>query len=161
MLNSKKDKVLINDGGKTTEIQIADIITIREVNPSLTKANISSDPFAGEKFAKKMADTSYMVDGQKVQHALANPNQIMTDARLLPNIIDGRQEGFALKEVRQGGIYQSLGLQNGDVLLKINEYNISNPEAALQAFTALKGMDRVQLNIIRDGAKMTMTYQIR
>jgi len=156
----EKDRVLINDGGKIKEIQIADLITIREVNPSSTKPN-ASDSFSGEKFAKKMADTSYLVDGQKVQQAITNPNQIMTDARLVPNIIDGRQDGFALREVRQGGIYQSLGLQNGDILLRINEYNISNPEAALQAFTALKGMDRVQLDIIRNGAKMTMTYQIR
>ena len=63
--------------------------------------------------------------------------------------------------MRNGGIYQSLGLQNGDALLRINEYNISNPENALQAFTALRGMDRVQVDIVRDGTKMTLTYQIR
>lgn len=156
-----KDIVVIGNGGKAVEIQIADIVTIKEARISDAKANVLSESFSGEKFAKRMADTSYMVDGQKVQQAIANPNQIMTDARLLPNVVDGRQEGFVLREVRQGGIYQSLGLQNGDILLRINEYNISNPEAALQAFTALKGLDRVQLDIIRGGAKMTMTYQIR
>jgi general secretion pathway protein C len=79
----------------------------------------------------------------------------------MPNIVDGKQKGFVLSEVKAGGIYQSLGLQNGDILLRINEYTISSPEAALQTFTALKGMDRVQLDIIRNGAKMTMTYQIK
>lgn len=173
----EKEMVVINDKGKTKEIRITDIVSVKESALSDTKGNIPSRPratrairraeqsspdsFSGEKFARKMADTSYIVDGQRVQQALSNPNQIMTDARLLPNVTDGRQEGFVLKEVRQNGIYQSLGLQNGDILLRINEYNISNPEAALQAFTALKGMDRVQLDIIRNGARMTMTYQIR
>jgi general secretion pathway protein C len=86
---------------------------------------------------------------------------MMTDARLRPNIVNGREEGFALSEVKSGGVYQSLGLQDGDVLLRINEYDISNPERALQAFTALKGLDRVQIDLVRSGARMTMTYQIR
>ena len=85
----------------------------------------------------------------------------MTDARFVPNFINGRQQGFELREVKPGGIYSSLGLQNGDVLLRINEFTISNPESALQAFTALKGIDRAQLDIIRGGSRMTMTYQIR
>jgi general secretion pathway protein C len=153
----EKDKVVLSNGGKTIEIKIANIVTIRESRLPDTKA----DSFSGDKFARRMADTSYIVDGQKVQQAIANPNQIMTDARLLPNVVDGRQEGFVLREVSPGGIYQSLGLHNGDILLRINEYNISNPESALQAFTALKGLDRVQLDIIRSGSRMTMNYQIR
>ncbi|MBI4691783.1 MAG: hypothetical protein HY754_16200, partial [Nitrospirae bacterium] len=124
----EKDSVVINDNGKTKEIKIADIVTVRETTLPETKTNkVLSDSFTGEKFARKMAETSYMVDGQRVQQAIANPNQIMTDARLLPNVVEGKQDGFMLKEVRPGGIYQSLGLQNGDVLLRINEYNISNP----------------------------------
>lgn len=102
-----------------------------------------------------------MVDQRNVQQAISNPNQIMTDARLRPNVINGKQEGFTLSEVKPGGIYQSLGLQDGDVLLRINEYDISNPEKALQAFTALKGLERVQIDLIRAGSKMTMTYQIK
>jgi general secretion pathway protein C len=86
---------------------------------------------------------------------------MMTDARLRPNLVNGKEEGFVLSEVRPGGIYHSLGLQDGDVLLRINEYDVSNPEKALQAFTALKGMERVQIDLIRAGSKMTMTYQIK
>lgn len=157
----ERNMVVINDKGKTKEIQITDIIAIKEANIPVQKSSASADSFSADKFAKKTTDTSYVLDGQKVQQALSNPNQIMTDARLLPNVTDGRQAGFVLREVRHGGIYHSLGLHDGDVLLKINEYNISNPEAALQAFTALKGLDRVQLDIIRGGANISMTYQIR
>ncbi len=86
---------------------------------------------------------------------------MMTDARLKPNVANGKEEGFVLNEVKPGGIYHSLGLQDGDVLLRINEYDISNPERALQAFNALRGLDRVQIDMIRSGARMTMTYQIK
>lgn len=157
-----KNVVIINDNGKKREIKMEDIVLIKEANLSDRQKDSASGPFSGNKFSKKVTDSSYIVDRQRLQQAIENPNQIMTDARLLPNTAaDGGQGGYMLREVKDGGIYHNLGLQNGDVLLRINEYNISRPDAALQAFTALKGMERVQLDIIRSGAKVTMTYQIR
>jgi type II secretion system protein C len=149
-----KDKVFIMGSGNLIEIPIADIVTITEVAPPQSAVS-------GAPFARSVGQGAYIVDQKKVQQAIENPNQLMTDARLQPNLSNGKQEGFILREVKEGGIYQNLGLQNGDVLLRINEYNISNPENALQAFTALRGMERVQLDILRNNARMTLTYQIR
>jgi len=150
----QSDKVLIRGNVKPLEIPIADIVKITEVAPSPGIAKPSE-------FARNVGAGAYIVDQKKVQQAIESPNQLMTDARLQPNFVNGKQEGFTLREVRAGGIYQSLGMQNGDVLLRINDYNISNPESALQAFTALRGMDRIQLDILRNGSKTTLTYQIR
>jgi general secretion pathway protein C len=153
----KQDRALIRQGEKITEIPIEDIVKVKEVKaqaPATTGASSSA-------FAQRIGRGSYIVDQASLQQMIANPGRMMTDARLRPNTADGRQEGFMLSEVKPNGIYQSLGLQDGDVLLKINEYDISNPERALQAFTALKGLDRVQIDLIRSGARMTMTYQIK
>ena len=150
----KRDKVFLGRGGVLNEMPIADLVTIVDANPAQAAARPAS-------FARSVGEDEFVLDQRRVQQAIERPNQIMTDARLLPNIVQGRQQGFILAEVKPGGIYQSLGLRNGDVLLRINEFNISNPEAALQAFTALRGMDRVRLDIMRNGAKMTMNYQIR
>jgi general secretion pathway protein C len=152
----KNDRALIRQGGKITEIPIEDIVKVREV-----KAPASTTGASSSSFAQRIGRGSYIVDQARLQQMIANPGQMMTDARLRPNTADGKQEGFTLSEVKPNGIYQSLGLQDGDVLLRINEYDISNPERALQAFTALKGLDRVQIDLIRSGSRMTMTYQIK
>lgn len=112
-------------------------------------------------FARRVGRNEFVVDQRAIQHALDNPNQIMTDARLLPHFQNDRQEGFVVREIRRSGIYDSLGLQNGDVLLQVNDLNISSAETALQAFTALRGMDRIKLDILRGGSPLTLTYQIR
>jgi general secretion pathway protein C len=150
----KKDKVLLRQGEKTIEILLEDV-KLKEVKSTVSGGTPSTA------FAQRTGRDTYMVDQRNVQQAISNPNQIMTDARLRPNVVNGKHEGFTLSEVKPGGIYQSLGLQNGDVLLRINEYDISNPERVLQAFTALKGLERVQVDLIRAGSKMTMTYQIK
>ena len=151
----KPDKVLIRQGAEVIEIPFQDV-SIREMRAS------GSNKISGASFAQRVGRGNYIVDQRKLQQAIENPAQIMTDARLKPNFANGRrEEGFSLSEVKPGGIYQSLGLRDGDVLLRINEYDISDPQKALQAFTALRGLDRVRVDLIRAGSKMTMTYQIQ
>jgi general secretion pathway protein C len=147
----EKYTVLIGSGAGRLEIPLADVAKIKEIGPPETDGS----------FARKTGAESYQIDMQSVQQAIEKPAQIMSDARFLPNMVKGKQMGFVLSEVKPGGIYASLGLRNGDVLLRINQFNISNPESALQALTALRGIDRAELNIIRNGENMTMTYQIR
>lgn len=112
-------------------------------------------------FARKVSEREYIVDRQTVQQSISNPEHIMTDARLLPNFVNGKQEGFIISEVKPDGLYDHLGLKNGDVLLKVNGLEMSNPEVAIQAMSALKGMNRVNLAIIRSGENMSMSYQLR
>ena len=112
-------------------------------------------------FAKQIGEREYILDSRRIQKSLENPEQILTHARLLPNIKDGRQEGFLVSEVVPGGIYHSLGLRNGDILLRINGLEISNPEVAIQAMSALKGMSNIDLDVIRSGQKISMNYRIR
>ncbi len=147
----KTDRVLIRQNGRTREIQFEDL-KVSEITKRNTQSSV---------FAKQVGKGTYIVDHRSLQQMISNPSKMMTDARLKPNVVNGKEEGFILSEVKTGGIYHSLGLQNGDVLLRINEYDISNPERALQAFSALKGLDRVRVDLIRSGTKMTMTYQIQ
>jgi len=151
----KTDRVRIRDGEETHELLLEDVAEEKVSSASPGNSHMTSA------FARKIGKGMYVVDQRKVQHAIENPTQMMTDARLRPHIRNGQEEGFLLSEVKTGGIYHSLGLRNGDVLLRINEYDISNPEIALQAFTALRGMDRIQIDLLRAGSKMTMTYQIK
>ncbi len=145
------DRVVLYVGGRRRKIPLSDILTIEDIKKEPVHTRL----------VRSSGVNTFTVNQEGILHALENPAQLMTDARLQPNYVNGRQEGFMLREVREGGIYQSLGLQNGDILLKINNYDITNPEIALQALTALKGMDRVELGIIRNGARMTLNYQIR
>ncbi len=72
-----------------------------------------------------------------------------------------QQEGFTLSEVRPGGVYHTLGLKNGDILLGVNGLELSDPASALQAFTAIKGANRIKVDIVRNGSPMTLRYTLR
>jgi type II secretion system protein C len=112
-------------------------------------------------FVKKLSDRQYEVNRKSVLQSLEQPEHILTDARLLPNIKDGKQEGFVILEVQPSGLYDNLGLKNNDILLRVNGLVISNPEVAIQAMTALKGMNTIKLDIMRDSEKMSLNYRLR
>jgi type II secretion system protein C len=150
----EKYRAIIQNNGKLTKITMVDILAPGAID-TLKDTKAASGPV---QLVKK---GEYMIDQKAVKLALDNPTQIMTDAKLIPNMTKDKQEGFILREVRKNGFYENLGMQNGDILLRVNSFNISNPENALQAFTALRGMDKVQLDIIRNNNRMTLNYQIR
>jgi general secretion pathway protein C len=104
---------------------------------------------------------SYVIDQRALNAALDNIGQAMTDARLLPSQKDGKVEGFRASEVKPSGVFAMIGIKNGDVLLRLNDYPMDSPDKALQSFIALKGQNRLKLDIIRDGRPATYTYDIR
>jgi type II secretion system protein C len=150
------DYIEITQGAKTHTI---DLVDINELGAKgLRTMQSHSSP---SQLVKKINEKQFVLNQRKVEEALNSPEQVLSDARLYPNIKQGKHEGFRILEVKRGGLYDSLGLMNRDILLKINGLDLVSPEAAMQAMTALKGMNAINLDIIRNGAKMTLNYQIR
>lgn len=104
---------------------------------------------------------SYMIDQRALNAALDNPAQAMTDARLLPSQKDGKVEGFRATEVKPNGVFSMIGIKNGDVILRLNDLPMDSPDKALQSFIALKGQNRLKLDLVRDGQPVTFNYDIR
>jgi general secretion pathway protein C len=128
---------------------------VTDINKTPLSSNMQTS------FAKQIGERDYILDSRKVQNSIENPEKIMTDARLLPNFENGKQKGFKISEVIPDGLYHNLGLRDGDILLRVNGLSISNPEVAIQAMSALRGMNRVNLDIIRNDENLSMNYQLR
>lgn len=154
-----KDKIVIRGPSGKRIFELADLI-ITEVKDQRAVIKRGPEGLASLS-AQRSSQNVFTINSDALRQAIENPREILTDARFIPNIVEGRQEGFVIREIKKGGVYDSLGLQDGDVLLRVNEFPITGPDGALQAFTALKGMDRIELDIMRKGQRISMTYQIR
>lgn len=104
---------------------------------------------------------SYVIEQRALNAALDNIGQAMTDARLLPSLKGDKVEGFRASEVKPQGVFGMIGIKNGDILVRINEFAIDSPEKAIQSFASLKGQNRIKLDIIRDGQPSSFVYDIR
>ncbi len=105
--------------------------------------------------------TGGVIDQRALNAALDNIGQAMTDARMLPSQKNGRVEGFRISEVKPRGVFAMLGLRDGDVLLRLNDFSVDSPDSALQSFIALRGQNRLKLDLIRDSRPVSYSFDIR
>lgn len=148
--------VELSQGAKTFTIPVVETEDLHGPDHRTLSASPSNT-----QFARRINEKQYLLDQRKVQQAFNKPEQILSDARLYPNMVNGNHEGFRVLEVKRGGLYEELGLKNRDILLRINGLDLTSPQAAMQAMSALKGMNTVNLDIIRGGENMTLNYQVR
>lgn len=149
-----RDRAFIRMGGKKVEL----------LTPTAPQATAPAQPAGSPQGGVPVANMgggNFVIDQRALNAALDNPAQAMSDARLLPSQKDGKVEGFRVSEVKPGGIFAMLGMKNGDVLLRLNDFPVDSPDKALQSLVALKGQSRLKLDLIRDGQPTTFNYDIR
>jgi general secretion pathway protein C len=110
---------------------------------------------------KKVSESEYVVDEQEVENALGNINQLLTQIRVVPNFQDGKADGFKVFAIKPESIFAKVGLQNGDVIRKVNDQDITSPEKAFQVFQQLRNEKNLSVEISRRGQTQSLSYEIR
>lgn len=159
LVSVKSDTAQILVGGKRVTI-LTPMAVAAGASVPVAAAPTSAET-KGSGLATSVGAGNYVIDQRALNAALDNIGQAMTDARLLPSMKDGKVEGFKASEVKPQGIFGMIGMKNGDVLLRINDFPIDSPEKAIQSFATLKGQSRIKLDMIRDGQPTTFNYEIR
>lgn len=155
LISVQKESAEILSGGRKVKI-LTPSAAAAEGKPAQAAAGAPQGNLASQ-----VGAGNYVIDQRALNAALDNIGQAMTDARLLPSIKDGKVEGFKVSEVRPTGIFGTIGIKNGDVLQRINDFPIDSPEKAIQSFASLKGQSRIKLDLVRDGQPTTFNYDIR
>ncbi len=136
--------------GRTSEIQIVDDMKI--VN--ITKPSAGSG-------VRKLSEGKFAIDQREVAASTENINQLLTEARALPYIQEGKTVGFRITEIVPGSLYEKIGLQNGDVIQKINSQDVDDPGKFFQMYQGLKEERNISIDLVRGGQRQSLNYEIR
>lgn len=130
-------------------------------NPILnaSKPMASGAPIGGG--VEKVAGTQYNVSRSEIDKALGDLNNILTQARAVPNFENGIASGYKLFQIVPGSIYDKLGLQNGDVISGLNNTPINDPGKAFEMINELKTANHLELQVKKDGKQQNYIYDIR
>jgi general secretion pathway protein C len=109
----------------------------------------------------KVDDTNYEIAQEEITDVLSNLSQVATQARIVPNFRNGKADGFKLFSIRPNSIYAKIGIRNGDIIKKINDYVIDSPDKALEVYQKLKDASNIKVELERRGQTTTMNYSIR
>jgi len=110
---------------------------------------------------KKTGEGAYLVDRREVEHAVANLNEVITQARAVPVLQEGKSTGFKLFSIRPNSIFQKIGLVDGDIVQRVNDTELTDPSKAVGLLEEIQSMDQIRVGFVRSGKQQTFTYTIR
>jgi general secretion pathway protein C len=110
---------------------------------------------------QKVGGTEFNVDRGVVDKILENQAELMRQARIVPEQENGKVVGIRLFGVRQDTLLGALGMENGDRLEKINGFDMTSPEKALEAYARLRTSDHLTVSVNRRGQGINLDYNIK
>ena len=147
-----RDKVTLRKPeGQTVDLVVADDTRIIAV----------PKPGANGDGVKRVSEGKWMVDQREMLASTENMNQILTQARALPYSEQGKTVGFRISEIVPGSIYEKIGLQNGDVIQRVNAQEVDDPAKFFQLYQGLKTERNISIDLLRGGQRQTLNYEIR
>ena len=110
---------------------------------------------------ERVSANEYNVRRSTVDRILESQAELMRTTRIMPVDQGGRVIGVQLFGVRGNSLLGRLGLQNGDVLNRINGLDIGSPDRALEAYSRLRTSDNLQVSVTRNGQPVNIDFHIR
>jgi general secretion pathway protein C len=102
----------------------------------------------------------YNIDRKEVDKVMENFNEVLTQARCVPNFEAGRPSGYRCFQIEPGSIYDKLGMKDNDVICGINGQAVNDPATAFNMLNTIKTARNIELCVNRGGQVMNMQYDI-
>jgi general secretion pathway protein C len=164
----------IPDVGEVTDIQrngivvrqgnLEELIELEMLEKPITPGNSTAAGSSGAPSPHTQASTPLLkkvVDRREVELAMSDLPKLMTQARAVPNMVNGTLNGFRLDYIAPASFYEKIGVQTGDVLQRVNGVDIRDPGTILSMLQQLKNEEVVKLDIVRNNQRSTVTYELR
>ncbi|MBK9265624.1 MAG: general secretion pathway protein GspC [Polyangiaceae bacterium] len=127
--------------------------------PRPGRSRYALPPEIAEKI-RKISDTQFEVDRSVLTTVMERQGEFLRSVRVIPT---QTPNGSSLRMVgiRPDSLLGSIGLNNGDQLMTINNFDMSDPQSALQAYSRLQNADKLDVKVIRGGQPMNIEINMR
>ncbi len=109
---------------------------------------------------RQVSEDRYDIERNVIDSTLGDLNKVATQARIVPSFKNGVANGFKLFSIQPGSLYASIGIENGDVIQRVNGYELNSPEKALELYQKLKDSGHVTIELERGGRVVRKEYNV-
>lgn len=157
-----RNKVVIRRGGEDEILEVAFSPEENKPAPHATPTVLTpSAPSAVGSNIRAAGKNRWVMDRREIENAVDNLPALLTKARIVPNFSEGKPDGFRIFAITEDSLYAKIGLQNGDVLHRVNGIEVKDPQNFLKVFEQLKDESAITVDLVRNNQKETFSYEIR
>lgn len=111
--------------------------------------------------ARSIGRDAYEIPRAELDELLSNLARAASGARIVPSFDRGAANGFRILSVQPGSAFARLGIENGDVVQRIDGLELTGPDRWLEIHERLKGDRPISVDLLRKGAPRSLAYSIR
>jgi general secretion pathway protein C len=160
----ERKRVVLRNGAKLEELSLEDRQTPGQVTAQRPTRPERPSPVARrENLAARVravAENRFEVNSQDVQEAARNPAALFSEARILPRYEEGQMVGIQLNAIKEGSLFQEVGLQDGDTIIEFNGQSLGTPADSAQFLQQLIDGQSFQV-LVRgeDGTQRALSFE--
>ncbi|HED00180.1 MAG TPA: hypothetical protein ENN18_07340 [Proteobacteria bacterium] len=149
IINIERGKVVFEKEGVTR--------TLSFPLGSVMQAQLDLD-MGGVNFAQK--EGAYIISREDVNNLILSAGNIARSVKIAPYFEKGRPAGMRLSNIKKGTVLEKAGLNEADVLKAVNNLKIATPYQIFDAYKKLKNNTSFEVEVLREGKPITLTYKI-
>lgn len=143
--------VLSSAGGVSGGPVIKQAIVENNQVPPVTNQSVTPE----DKFS---ASTSVSL-ANITQQVTKNPAELR-DLRVSPFVSEGKVAGYQVKNIAAGSLAAQYGIQNGDVVTRVNGIALENLSKVNEIYRSIKPGTPFAVEILRAGSPLTLSFQL-
>ena len=97
-----------------------------------------------------------------VQSVANNPAALFSQARILPKYEDGEMVGVQLNSIKEGSLFEQIGIQDGDTITEFNGIQVNGPQQSAQVLRELTEATEFDVSVVGPGGETRrLQYELR
>jgi len=108
--------------------------------------------------AAGLSSKSITINRNELNASLSNIGQVLSQVQIRPYLVAGTPDGFVVNQIRQGSIFQRMGLQEGDIIQNLDDRKVRAIDDVISLFNTLRTAPAMNLTVKREGRQEKLAY---
>ena len=153
-----KDAVILQRDGKEYRLAIksdrsaAKKASYAEISPAKRKDKVTR--------IRKEGETT-LIPRDLVTGYTENVDKIWKEIGIAPKMKGKKLEGFRIRYLKKGSVFEKLGLKRGDTIIAINGEPIEDYGTAMELFQSADTLDNLTLKVKRGKKEVELEYEVQ
>jgi general secretion pathway protein C len=111
---------------------------------------------------QRLAENRFGVTREDVETVANNPAALFSQARILPKYDEGKMVGVQLNSIKEGSLFEQIGIREGDTITELNGIQITSQQDSASVLRELTSASAFNVTVTgSDGAVRQLTYEVQ
>jgi type II secretion system protein C len=160
-------RIVLQNGPRREELRLEEQPTApapRRMARNLRRRRPPTPPRRGDIRAnvRQLGENRFSVPRADVQSVANNPAALFSQARILPKYEDGEMIGVQLNSIKEGSLFEQIGIQDGDTITEFNGIQVTGQQQSAQVLRELTEAKEFDVSVTGAGGETRrLQYELR